>query len=65
MLKTGQLKLKERRTHSGLTQEALARRAGFSLGYIARLEAGHHDPPVSTLVKLARALNIRPADLLR
>jgi predicted transcriptional regulator len=58
------LKIKEQRMASGLTQEALARKAGFSLGYLARLEAGHHDPPLSTIVAIAKVLKVRPADLL-
>lgn len=54
----------QRQEACGLTQEALARKAGFSLGYVARLELGMHDPPLSTLVKLAKALKVRVGDLL-
>jgi len=31
----------------------------LSLGYIARLEIGMHDPPLSTLAKLAKALRCK------
>jgi len=42
----------------------LARKVGLSLGYIGRLEMGRHDPPVSTLRKLAKALGVPVAALL-
>ncbi len=47
-----------------MTQEALAKKADLSWGYIARLETGHHDPSLSTLVKLAKALKVRVAELV-
>ncbi len=56
--------LKRYRKARGLTQEKLARKVGFSLPYIGRLEIGQHDPPLSTLVKLATALKVEVADLL-
>ena len=37
------------------TEGDLAKRAHGSAGYIARLETHRHDPPLSTLVKLAKA----------
>jgi transcriptional regulator with XRE-family HTH domain len=57
-------RLKEVRAARNFTQEALARRTKLSLGYVARLEQGHHDPPLSTLAKLAKALKIRLSELL-
>ncbi len=56
--------LKWARHARGLTQEALARKLDFSLGYIARLELGQHDPPVSTLARLAKALRVTLAQLV-
>jgi ribosome-binding protein aMBF1 (putative translation factor) len=41
-----------------LTQAALARRLGMSQPAVARLEAGHHEPSLATLVRLARHLGI-------
>jgi transcriptional regulator with XRE-family HTH domain len=58
------MRVRRLRAAKGLTQEALARRAKVSLGYIARLETGHHDPKLSTLRKLARALGVPAAALL-
>jgi transcriptional regulator with XRE-family HTH domain len=49
----------------GLTQEQLAQKAGVSVGYIARLETERHDPKVSTLIKLAKALRVPVTDLLK
>lgn len=46
-----------------MTQAVLARKAGLSLGYLARLEIGLHDPSLTTLRRLARALKVSVADL--
>ncbi len=53
------------RTARGLSQEALAMRARVTREYIARLEAGLHDPQLSTLKRLARALRVSAAELIR
>jgi len=37
----------------------LAEQSGISREYIARLETGHHDPSLSTRVKLAKALKVK------
>ena len=58
------MKLKRLRNRKGLTQEALARKAGVSLGYVARLEIGRHDPKLSTLKRLARGLGVPVTELL-
>jgi transcriptional regulator with XRE-family HTH domain len=47
-----------------MTQEDLARKAGVSVGYIARLETGRHDPKVGTLLKVAKALGVPVTELL-
>lgn len=44
------------RLAAGLTQEALAKRAGVSVETISRLEAGKHKPQAATMEKLDRAL---------
>jgi len=54
-----------RKARNNMTQEALAHKAGISLGYVARLEIGRHDPKLSTLLKLAKALNVSVAELLK
>jgi transcriptional regulator with XRE-family HTH domain len=52
------------RAERGITQERLARRAGLSRAYLARLEIGRHNPPILTLVKIAKALKVPVRDLL-
>jgi len=47
-----------------MTQEALAKKAGVSRAYLARLEMGRHDPPLSRLQKLAKALGVGLAKLV-
>ncbi len=58
------MKLKALRKERGWTQPVLARKAGVSPGYIARLETRRHDPKLSTLVKLAKAFGVPVAKLL-
>lgn len=52
------------RTVRRLSQEALAKCAGISRGYLARLEIGRHDPTVTTVRKLAKALDVPVMALL-
>ena len=56
--------LKRIRESRYLTQQMLANRAGLSIVTIARLEGGHTDARFSTLHKLARALKVKPDDLV-
>ena len=58
-------RIKALREQRGLTQEALAEKAGVSRGYLARLETGRHGPRVSTVEKLAKALRVKVTDLLK
>jgi transcriptional regulator with XRE-family HTH domain len=58
-------RLRELRDKRGLSQRGLAERSGVSREYIARIELGQHDPTLSTLEKLAKALGVRIERLLR
>jgi transcriptional regulator with XRE-family HTH domain len=58
------MRLKRLREERGLTQEQLAKRSGMSHGYLARLEIGMHDPSLSTLAKLAKALKVPVGELV-
>lgn len=58
-------RIKEWRAKRGLSQRDLADVSGVSREYIARLELGQHDPTLSTLEKLAKALKVSVADLLK
>jgi transcriptional regulator with XRE-family HTH domain len=58
------MKLKKLRETRGLTQEALAKKAGISRAYLARLEMGRHDPHLSRLRKLAKVLGVKISELV-
>lgn len=48
--------LRKLRLSRGLTQEALARRAGISRSYVAEIERGHKRPRILIAKSLARSL---------
>jgi transcriptional regulator with XRE-family HTH domain len=47
-----------------LSQEALASLAGLSPKHIGEIERANKDPRFTTVAKLARALDMRPGELL-
>lgn len=52
--------IRQLRKRRALTQAELARRAGLSWIYVAKLEAGHRrSPSLPTLERIARALDAR------
>jgi transcriptional regulator with XRE-family HTH domain len=53
------------RLHRNMTQERLYLSAGVSRYALQSIEAGASDAQLSTLMRIARALGIHPADLLR
>lgn len=53
------------RTKCGVSQDALAERTGLNRLTITRLEAAAHPPNVETLEKIARALRVTVADLVK
>ena len=58
------MKIKRLRAVRGWSQEELAKKAGLARAYIARLEIGRHDPSLSTVVKLAKALKVKVGELV-
>jgi transcriptional regulator with XRE-family HTH domain len=52
-------RLKERREAAGLTQAALAERAGLHALTVAKLEQGLREPTWATVQALAKALGVR------
>lgn len=56
--------LKAARKKLGLTQEEVAERSGVHATEVSRIEAGKRDPQVSTVLKLAKAVEIAPGQLL-
>jgi transcriptional regulator with XRE-family HTH domain len=57
--------LKEIRGHDGRSQEQLAFDCGLHRTYISGVERGVRNPTVVVLNKIAIALGVDPADLLR
>jgi transcriptional regulator with XRE-family HTH domain len=57
-------RLKDLRFRAGLTQEELARKAGTTQTTVARIERDAVEPEVTTIRKLANALEVTPGDLL-
>jgi transcriptional regulator with XRE-family HTH domain len=47
-----------------LTQEQLAHAAGLTTNYLSDMERGRKVPSLTTILQLAHALHIQPADLL-
>jgi transcriptional regulator with XRE-family HTH domain len=56
--------LRAARAKLELTQEQVAERSGVHPTEVSRIEAGKRDPRISTLRRLARALEVPPGDLL-
>jgi len=56
--------LREKRKDQGLSQEALALEAGVDRNFVSLLERGVNQPSLSTIFKLADALNLKPSDLV-
>jgi transcriptional regulator with XRE-family HTH domain len=57
-------RLKKARTRKLLTQEELAEKAGVSPSTIVNIERDQAEPHISTMRKLAKALEIDPAELV-
>ena len=50
--------LRKLRNEAGLSQEALAHKAGLDRSYIGMVERGHHSPGTDTLDKILTALHV-------
>ncbi|MEV0917811.1 helix-turn-helix transcriptional regulator [Streptomyces sp. NPDC049967] len=57
-------RIRDRRMSCNLTQEALADRAGISRDTVHRVERATNNPRLSDLLRIARALDTRLAELL-
>jgi len=57
--------LRSARERRDLTQEQVAERSGVHATEVSRIEAGKRDPKVSTLERLAAAVEVSPGELLR
>ncbi|TCS07544.1 helix-turn-helix transcriptional regulator [Caulobacter sp. BK020] len=56
--------IRRHRKALGLSQELLAERAGLHRNYVGFLERGERNPSVTTLFRVAQALEVRAADLV-
>jgi len=56
--------LRDLRLQSGLSQEALGFAADLQRNYISLMELGRNQPTITTIFKLAKALNIKPSKLI-
>jgi len=48
----------------GLTQEQMAERMGVSVGFFGMMEVGRRWPNIDMLFRIARALGVRPGELM-
>lgn len=55
--------IRKARRDLDLTQEALADRAGLSAKHVGEIERANKDPRVTTIFKLAEALELRSGEL--
>jgi transcriptional regulator with XRE-family HTH domain len=58
------LTIRRLRQAKRLSQDALAHKAHITREYVNKLEAGRHDPTISLLKRLARALGVPVTELL-
>jgi transcriptional regulator with XRE-family HTH domain len=56
--------IRRKREALGFTLEKLAERAHLSPNYVGTVENGRRDPSLSTVLALAKALRVPPAELL-
>ena len=56
--------VRERREELRWSQEALAHRAALNRSYLGEVERGSVAPSLTTMEKIARALDVRLSDLL-
>ena len=57
-------RIKRLRTTQGLSQQALADKVRISREYVNKLEAGHYDPTLGVVRRLAKALKVSISELV-
>lgn len=56
--------VREARTALGISQEALADATQLDRTYISGIERGQRNPSLTNILRIAAALQVRPAELL-
>ncbi len=56
-------RVRRARQSRGLTQEALAQALSLSVAYVSLIERGGRNPPFTTVVAIARALQVPIAEI--
>jgi len=56
--------LRQFRQKAGLTQEQMAERMGVSVGFFGMMEVGRRWPNIDMLFRIAKALAVRPGELM-
>jgi transcriptional regulator with XRE-family HTH domain len=59
------MRIRELRLAKGVSQEALADEAGLHRTYMGSVERGERNISLDNIVRIARALKVRPGMLLR
>lgn len=59
------MRLIDLRIEQGLSQDALAEKAGIDRKTVNRIENDHFSPNLNTLIRLCRALKVQPSQLLK
>jgi transcriptional regulator with XRE-family HTH domain len=54
------VRIRRLREERGLRLEDVARRAGYTKGFLSKIENGRASPPIATLMRVAQALQIDP-----
>ena len=57
--------LKQIRLEKGMTLETLSQLSGISKGHLSKIERQEREPKISTLILLAKALNVDVNNLYR
>jgi transcriptional regulator with XRE-family HTH domain len=57
--------LKKIRTEKGISQGDIAKELGVSRGYISNIEHGKMNPTLATIARLAKAVRVSMATLLK
>lgn len=57
--------IRELRAKTGMTQEAIAQRAGITVAHLSGIERGHANPSWAAVMAIAEALDISIVEIAR